>query len=137
MKVRVRRSTSEKQKMMASGWEGKLFKSKIAPRGLLGMIMIGNSVVVVVIQFLSGIVPLTEMAGFTSFLLQLLALRPSTCLVSGILLQTNLLCLFFHLLLPSSSLSLATHFKIQSNPQNTIVIPPQHMSIPSNSIRCC
>ena len=31
---------------MASGWEGKLFKSKIAPRGLLGMIMIGNSVVV-------------------------------------------------------------------------------------------
>ena len=38
--------------------------------------------VVVVIQFLSGVVPLTEMAGFTPFLLQLLALRPSTCLVS-------------------------------------------------------
>ena len=38
---------------------------------------------VVVIQFLSGVVPLTEMAGFTPFLLQLLALRPSTCLVSG------------------------------------------------------
>ena len=37
----------------------------------------------VVIQFLSGVVPLTEMAGFTPFLLQLLALRPSTCLVSG------------------------------------------------------
>ena len=40
-------------------------------------------VVVVVIQFLSGVVPLTEMAGFTPFLLQLLTLRPSTCLVSG------------------------------------------------------
>ena len=39
--------------------------------------------VVVVIQFLSGVVPLTEMAGFTPFLLQLLALSPSTCLVSG------------------------------------------------------
>ena len=25
----------------------------------------------------------------------------------------------------------------QSNPQNTIVIPPQYMSIPSNSICCC
>ena len=40
-------------------------------------------VVIVVIQFLSGVVPLTEMAGFTPFLLQLLVLRPSTCLVSG------------------------------------------------------
>ena len=40
-------------------------------------------------------------------------------------------------LLRSSSLSLASHFKIQSNPQNTIVIPPQYMSIPSNSICCC
>ena len=36
----------------------------------------------VVIQFLSGVFPLTEMAGFTPFLLQFLALRPSTCLVS-------------------------------------------------------
>ena len=35
------------------------------------------------IQFLSGVVPFAEMAGFTPFLLQLLALRPSTCLVSG------------------------------------------------------
>ena len=33
--------------------------------------------------FLSGVVPLAEMAGFTPFLLQLLALRLSTCLVSG------------------------------------------------------
>ena len=96
----------------------------------------------VVIQFLSGVVPLAETTRFTPFLLQLLALHPSTCLVSGILfLQTNLLCLFFHLLLPglpwSSSLSLATHLEIQSNPQNTIVIHPQHMSIPSNSSCCC
>ena len=40
-------------------------------------------VVVVVIQFLSSVVPLAEMAGFTPLLLQLLTLRPSTCLVSG------------------------------------------------------
>ena len=50
-------------------------------------------------------------------------------------------CLLLHLLLPglfrSSSLPLATHFKIQSNPQNTIIIPPQLMSIPSNFIRYC
>ena len=38
---------------------------------------------VVVIQFLSSVVPLTEMAGFTPFLVQLLALCPSTCLVLG------------------------------------------------------
>ena len=42
-----------------------------------------NLINVVVIQFLSGVVPLAEMAGFTPFPLQLLALRPSTCLVSG------------------------------------------------------
>ena len=36
----------------------------------------------VVIQFLSGVFPLAEMAGFTPFLLLFLALRPSTCLVS-------------------------------------------------------
>ena len=40
-------------------------------------------------------------------------------------------------LLWSTSLSFATHFKIQINSQNTIDIPPQHMFIPSNSIRCC
>ena len=38
---------------------------------------------VVVVQFLSGMVPLAEMARFTPFLLQLLALRLSTCLDSG------------------------------------------------------
>ena len=99
-------------------------------------------VVVVVVQFLTGAVPLAEMAGFTPFLLQLLALRPSLVSIQGILLlQTNLLCLLLLLLLPgflrSFSLSLATHFKIQSNPQNTIVIPSQQISIPSNSICCC
>ena len=40
-------------------------------------------VIVVVIQFLSNVVPLAKMAGFTPFLLQFLALYPSTCLVSG------------------------------------------------------
>ena len=67
-----------------------------------------------------------------------IAHTPSLHLSQGILLlQTNLLCFLCHLPLPgllwSSLLSLATHFKIQSNPQNTIVIPSQHMSIPSNS----
>ena len=127
-----------------------------------------TQLVVVVIQFLSGVFPLAEMAGFTPLILQLLVLRLSTLPDSelppsnrsslsspqvssrffsppfvssqGILFQTNLLCLF-HLLPPnllrSSSLSLATHFKIQSNSQNTIVVPPQHIFIPSNSIRCC
>ena len=37
---------------------------------------------VVVIQFLSGVVPLAEMARFTPFLLQLLALHLTTCLNS-------------------------------------------------------
>ena len=65
--------------------------------------------VAVINQFLSAIVPLAEMAGFTPFLLQLLAF----CSIQGILLlQTNLLCLFFHLLFPgflwTSLLSLAT-----------------------------
>ena len=38
---------------------------------------------VVVIQFLSGVVPLAETAGFTTFLLQLFALRLSTLFDSG------------------------------------------------------
>ena len=104
-----------------------------------GILLMG--VVVVVIQFLSGVVPFAEMAGFTPFLLQLLALRPSTCCVSGHPPSSNQSSLCPLPLPPgllrSSSLSLATHFKIQSNLQNTIVIPPQHMSIPSNSICCC
>ena len=40
-------------------------------------------VIAVVIEFLSGIVPLAEIVGFTPFLLQLLALRLSTLLASG------------------------------------------------------
>ena len=82
----------------------------------------------------------------TPFLLQLLALHPSTCLVSGhppSSKQSSLSSLPLASSRSSSvilavlafSVSLATHFKIQSNPQNTIVIPSQHMSIPSNSIR--
>ena len=39
--------------------------------------------VVVVIQFLFDVIFLAKMAGFTPFLLQLLALRHSTCLVLG------------------------------------------------------
>ena len=42
-----------------------------------------NVIEVVVIQFLSGAVPLAEMAGFIPFLLQLLALRLSTLLDSA------------------------------------------------------
>ena len=98
-------------------------------------------VVVVVIPFLSSVVGLAEMAGFTPSLLQLLALRLSTCLVSGHPPSNQSSLILLHLLLPgllrSSSLSLATHFKIHSNSQNIIVIPPRHMSIPSDSVRCC
>ena len=42
-----------------------------------------GSIVVVVIYFLSGVVPLAEMAGFIPFFLQLLALRLSTLVDSG------------------------------------------------------
>ena len=79
--------------------------------------------------------PLAEMAKSTRpFCNCLHFVSPLVLIQSILLLQTNLLLL--HLLLPgflqSSSLSLTTHFKIQSNPQNTIVIPPQHMCVPSN-----
>ena len=97
--------------------------------------------VVVITRFLSVVVSLAVMSGFTRLLPQLLA-RLSTLLDSGHPpSSTNLFCILLHLLLPdllrSFSLSLATYFKIESNPQNTIVIPSQHMSIPSNSIGCC
>ena len=39
--------------------------------------------IVVVVQFLSSVVPLAEMAGFAPFLLRLLALSFSTCLDLG------------------------------------------------------
>ena len=45
--------------------------------------------VVVVIQFLSGVVPLAEIAEFAPFPLQLVALRLSTCLVSWHLPSSN------------------------------------------------
>ena len=51
--------------------------------------LLGQAVVVVVIQFLSGVVPLAEMARFTPFLLQLLALRHSTLLDAGHLSSSN------------------------------------------------
>ena len=102
-------------------------------REIIGEAAASKLQMVVVIQFLSGVVPLAEMAGFTPFLLQLLALCPSTCLISGHPLSSNQSSLSplppaFPGLFWSSSLFLATHFKIQSNLQNTIVIPLQHMS---------
>ena len=79
--------------------------------------------------------PLAEMAESTHpFCNGSHFVSPLISIQGLLLLQTNLLLL--HLLLSgflrSSSLSLATHFKIQRNTQNTIVIPPQHMSLPSN-----
>ena len=69
--------------------------------------------VVVVIQFLSGVVPLAEMAGFTPFLLQLLALRLSPLLNSGHPPFSNQSSPSPPPLASSrsSSLSLAPHFK--------------------------
>ena len=61
--------------------------------------------------------------------------------IHGILLETNTLALLLHLPLPrllwSSSLPLALHFKFQCFSQNLPIIPPQHMVIPSHSIRLC
>ena len=67
-------------------------------------------VVVVVIQFLSGVVPLAEMAEFTPFLLQFLALNLSTWLDSRHLhSQTKLLCL----LLIKMIIKILTQYKEQ------------------------
>ena len=78
------------------------------------------AVCMVVIQFLSGIFLLAEIAGFMPFLLQLLTLHLSTLLDSEHPPSTNLLYLLFHLLfaglLRLSLLCLAMHFKIQSKP---------------------
>ena len=65
-----------------------------------------------------------------------------SCSIQGILLlQTNTLALLLHLrlshLLWSSSLPLVLHFKLQRFSQNIPIIPPQHMPIPSHSIRLC
>ena len=87
-----------------------LMLEQVGPQSLghsmKGLIYVGNitkvhstvallsKLVVVVIQFLSNVVPLAETAGFTPFLLQLLALRPSTCLVSEHPLFSNQSSLF-------------------------------------------
>ena len=62
--------------------------------------------------------------------------------IQGILLQTNTnLALLLHLCLPHllwlSSLPLALHFKLQCFSQNMPIMPPQHIPIPSHSIRLC
>ena len=72
------------------------------------------SVVVVVIQFLSGVFPLAEMAGFTPFLLQFLALRPSTYLVSEHPPSSNQLSLSPLPLASSRSSSVVLTFSCQS-----------------------
>ena len=64
---------------------------------------------------------------------------PSRSIYGILLLQTNILALILHLFLPhllwSSSLPLALHFKLQCFSQNMLIIPPQHMPVPSHSIR--
>ena len=74
------------------------------------------AVIVVVIQFLSDVVPLADMAGFTPFLLQLLALHLFTLLDSGHH-PSNQSVSPLSDFLRSFPLSFATHFKMQSNPQ--------------------
>ena len=73
---------------------------------------------VVAIQFLSGVVPLAEMAGFAPFLLKLLALPFFTLLDSRHPPSSNqFFCLFLHLLFqfffgrPSFLLSLTSRFR--------------------------
>ena len=62
--------------------------------------------------------------------------------IQGILLQTNTLALLLHFmhlprLLSLSSLPLALHFKLHRFSQNMPIIPPQHIPVPSHSIRLC
>ena len=62
--------------------------------------------------------------------------------IHGVLfLQAHALALLPHLRLPrllwSSLLPLASHFKLQRISQNVPIIPPQHMPVPSHSIRLC
>ena len=62
--------------------------------------------------------------------------------IQGILLlQTNTLALLLHLrplrLLWLSSPPLALHFKLHCFSENMPIIPPQHMPVPSHSIRLC
>ena len=95
-----------------------------------------EDVVVVVIQFLFGIVLLAEMAGFTSIRLQLLALHFFTLLDSGHpslkqSSQSPLLLAFFQIFFgrPRLFFSLTSRSRA-SDPHNTIFNPSQYMSIP-------
>ena len=66
---------------------------------------------------------------------------PSRSIHGILLLQTNTLALLLHLRLPrlfcSSSLLLVLHLKLQRFSQNMPIIPPQHVPVPSHSIRLC
>ena len=55
-----------------------VYHMKPTCQSLGGVVVVAVVVIIVVIQFLYDVVPLSEMAGFTPFLLQLLALRLST-----------------------------------------------------------
>ena len=67
------------------------------------------------------------------------SLSPSRAICSFLHSQPNLLYILFDLSLPcllrSSSLSWSIHFKHHCLLQNALIIPPNHMSIPSYSIR--
>ena len=87
--------------------------------------------------------PWTRMAGVTPLWQQFFPNSHSLPRpIHGILfLQTNTLALVLHLRLPcrlwSSPFPLALHFKIQRFSQNMSIIPPQHLPVPSHSIRLC
>ena len=97
---------------------------------------------VVVIQLLSGNIPLAEMAEFTPFLLPLFTLHLSTIFDSGHPPSLNQSFLSSLPLASSTSSLVVLAFSCHSlqnleNSQNVIIIHPQHMSVPSNSICCC
>ena len=90
--------------------------------------------VVVVIQFLSGVFPLEEMAGFTPFLLQFLALRPSTYLVSEHPPSSNQLSLSPLPLASSRSSSVVLAFSCQSIPLQLFSGSPSTVLFPFLSL---
>ena len=67
------------------------------------------------------------------------SLSPSCAICSFLHPQPNLIYILFDLFLPCllrpSSLSWSIHFKHHCLLQNALIIPPNHMSIPSYSIR--
>ena len=85
----------------------------------------------VVIQFLSSVVPLTEMAGFTPLLLQLLTLCPSTCLVLEHPLSSNQSSLTPLPLASSRSSSVILAFSCQSLQDSEQ--PSKHYRHPSSA----